>query len=617
MHFRCKDGSFDIPTFIHVVNIIITAQELLVDNSSYPTKEICENSHTYRTLGLGYANLGALLMSWGMPYDSDAARGFAGAVTSLMTSSAYCMSQGLARVLGTFEGYERNEKSMTDVMLMHQRSSMDNRDFCEDKGLRHAQTVADTATSVWTGNLQRSHDGDGYRNAQVTVLAPTGTIGFMMDCDTTGVEPDIALVKYKALAGGGMMKLVNTTVRGALETLEYGEGDIAQIVEYIDENDTIEGCKTLKEEHLPVFDCAFKPMNGERSIHYMAHIKMMAAVQRFLSGAISKTVNMPENATPKQIAEVYMEGWKRGLKAVAIYRENSKRIQPLSVDKDKGEGHEQKINLELDLDVQIPEPAVVDVISKALEDASSYPEVAQALADHTSVIIKQVQAEQRERLPDTRSAINHKFEVQGHEGYLNIGLYDDGRPGEIFITMNKEGSTVRGLMDGIGVALSIGFQYGVPLEVLADKFEHTRFEPAGFTKNKDIPMAKSLLDYIFRWLTMTFPEGRYVGYKQAEVVGLAFGKQAEVVGLAFGNLEGIQHAEIQLGDGTPVEINDGLVTTTQDFSQVQPEEPEVHHGPAEFRNQDDAPVCANCGSITVRNGSCYRCHNCGSSLGCS
>jgi ribonucleoside-diphosphate reductase alpha chain len=576
MKFSGSDH-FDVKSFIHTVNIMITAQEILVDHASYPTRDICQRSHTYRTLGLGYANLGAMLMSMGVPYDSNEGRTIAASITSLMTGSAYNMSQGLAGVLGSFEAYDRNIDSFRRVMQLHLTHALDNRDAASDCGSQVARYVSDTATSVWSGTCQRAKEGKGFRNAQVTVLAPTGTIGFMMDCDTTGVEPDIALVKYKALAGGGMLKLVNKSVEGALKHLKYTDGDIGQIITYIDDNDTIEGCQELRDEDLAVFDCAFKPMNGLRSICYMAHIQMMAAVQPFLSGAISKTVNMPEDSTPTEIAAVFFEGWKSGLKAVAIYRENSKRIQPLSVDKDKGEGREVKASAA---------PAdVVTTLELALEHPDDYPNITKALTDYTQTVIRQVQAEQREKLPDTRSSITHKFEVQGHEGYINVGMYDDGRPGELFVTMNKVGSTVRGMMDGIGIAVSMCFQYGVPLQVLANKFEHTRFEPSGFTKNKDIPMAKSLLDYIFRWLSMSFPGSRYIGYTPQETVGLA-----------VGNIEDIKVAEVVLPDPT--------------------QEPEEHN-PGSFRNQDDAPPCSNCGSITVRNGSCYRCYNCGSSLGCS
>jgi ribonucleoside-diphosphate reductase alpha chain len=583
-------GAFDVQAFTHVVHIMITAQELLVDSASYPTKAIAERSHKYRTLGLGYANLGAMIMSLGMPYDSDDARQLAASITSLMSAVAYKCSQKLARIFGPFDGYQRNASSMLKVLGDHLECAMDTRDACGKLNAPMARIIADAATSIWTNVLSEGHKGHGFRNGQVTVLAPTGTIGFMMDCDTTGVEPDIALVKYKALAGGGMMKIVNQSVCGALKHLGYSDSDIAQILDYIEENDTIEGCNTVNELNLPVFDCAFKPKNGKRSIHYIAHLKMMAAVQPFLSGAISKTVNMPETVTPDEIAEVYMRGWKMGLKAVAIYRENSKRIQPLSADKDKGEGHELKrLAGKHATDDGIDPTMVIDILAKAIEAPDAYPIVAQALIDYTQATIRQVQAEQREKLPNTRASITHKFEVQGHEGYITIGMYDDGRPGEVFITMNKEGSTVRGLMDGLGVALSMCFQYGVPLSVLADKFEHTRFEPAGFTKNPQIPMAKSLLDYIFRWLSLTFPDGLYIAYTPAEVVGMA-----------AGNIEDIKTAELQVGadPAEPGEDKTGIVV-------------------AEFQNQSDAPLCANCGSITVRNGSCYRCHNCGSSLGCS
>jgi ribonucleoside-diphosphate reductase alpha chain len=595
LKFLDDDGVFDTSKFTRVCDVLIVAQEILVDNASYPSEEICRRSHQYRTLGLGYANLGALLMRLGLPYDSDDGRALAGAVTSLMGAVAYRCSQELAAVLGPFERYEANRSPMLRVMGQHLEAAQSNKLASVNARSSMAHDIASTAVDVWTG-VARTKANPGFRNAQVTVLAPTGTIAFLMDCDTTGVEPDIALVKYKALAGGGMLKIVNQSVDAALMHLSYSDVERSDIIQWVDEHDTVEGCNVLKEEHLPVFDCAFKPMNGVRSIHYDAHIRMMAATQPFLSGAISKTVNMPEHATPAEIVAVYQMGWDLGLKAVAIYRENSKRIQPLNVDADKGEGHTPVAENISDTAVSF-----IDMFAKAMEDPELYPAVSQAIADYTQTIIRQVQNERREKLPDTRSAITHKFEVQGHKGYINIGIYDDGRPGEMFITMNKEGSTVRGIMDGLGVAVSVCFQYGVPLSVLSSKFAHTRFEPSGFTKNKQIPIAKSLLDYIFRWMEISFPEGRYVGYSADHATPTAV-------------IDGTsRNGDQAFTVSRTVHVESGSATAIADI--VQPAVAQVDE--ATFQNQEDAPACPNCGSITVRNGACYRCHNCGESLGCS
>ena len=514
MKFMGRDGTFAIDRFRAAVDLFITAQEIIVDRASYPTEQIAMNSHLYRTLGLGYANLGALLMAQGHSYDSDAGRSLAGVITAVMHLQAYCQSARLAEIKGPFEPYRDNEASMLRVIQRHVDAIVGIGPSCPPALRQAAERLGQEALA-----LGRAH---GYRNAQVTVLAPTGTIGFLMDCDTTGIEPDIALVKYKLLAGGGMLKIVNQTVPMALRKLGYTEAQISEIIDYIDENDTIEGAPALKDEHLSVFDCAFKARNGTRSLHYNAHLRMMAAAQPFLSGAISKTVNMPKTATVEEIAETYLEGWKLGLKAVAIYRDGSKRSQPVNSGKDE---------------------------KKKKAEVAGGP--------------------RRRRLPDTRQSITHKFEVAGHEGYLNVGLYPDGAPGEVFITMAKEGSTVGGLMDSFGTAVSICLQYGVPVEALNRKFMHARFEPSGFTKNPDIPIAKSLVDYIFRWLQLTFVEAREPG----------------------------------------------------DVSETQP--PEDAPAPnqrvdRQFEHfMDDAPACDVCGSITVRNGACYKCFNCGNSMGCS
>src|SRR6476659_3164403 len=458
MKFRKADGTFDTDRFQAACRIYFLAQEILVDHASYPTPDIARNSHKFRPLGLGYSNLGSLLMTAGMPYDSHEAYGVCGAVTAMLHGAANLTSSELAEAVGPFDTYETNAEPMLRVMQMH-------RDAVEEIDPACLPYMKDAARKVWDEVLAagRVH---GFRNAQATVLAPTGTISFMMDCDTTGIEPDIALVKYKQLAGGGMLKIVNGTVPAALKKLGYDDPTIQGIIKYIDEHDTIEGAPVLAEEHLTVFDCAFKPKNGSRSIAWQAHVLMMAAAQPFLSGAISKTVNMPRDTTNEDIAKAYFDGWKLGLKALAIYRDGSKESQPLST---STEG------------------------DRAAAAATQKP--------------------RRERLEDTRQSITHKFSVAGHEGYITVGLFPDGRPGELFITMAKEGSTIGGLMDAFGTSVSMSLQYGVPLEDYVRKFSHMRFEPQGYTKNPDIRIAKSLIDYIFRWLGITF----LPGYKEASM----------------------------------------------------------------------------------------------------
>ncbi|HSQ65674.1 MAG TPA: vitamin B12-dependent ribonucleotide reductase, partial [Polyangiaceae bacterium] len=450
MHFRDIDGGFDVEAFRRAVDLTILAQEILVSNAKYPTENIGRNSEAYRPLGLGYANLGALLMASGLPYDSDGGRAAAAAITALMTGEAYAMSARIAERVGPFAGFAANRDPFLGVIRKH-ANQVDRIDpSFGDVG------VLDAARDAWAEALRLGMD-HGYRNAQVTVLAPTGTIGFMMDCDTTGIEPDIALVKYKKLVGGGVLKIVNNTVPLALQRLGYSQETIANVLQYIDEAETIEGAPEIRESHLPVFDCAFKPRNGSRTIHYMGHIRMMGAVQPFLSGAISKTVNMPSDATPQDIEDAYVAAWKLGLKAIAVYRDGCKRSQPLNTGKDK-------------------------------EQAKPAGNDSERLA--------------RRRLPDERRALTHKFSIGGHEGYMTVGMYDDGAPGEVFVTMAKEGSVVSGLMDSFATSISMALQYGVPLKVLCDKFSHTRFEPSGFTGNPEIPIAKSITDYIFRWLSL-------------------------------------------------------------------------------------------------------------------
>jgi ribonucleoside-diphosphate reductase alpha chain len=532
MKFRKENTEFDTESFRRAIQVTVTAMEISVDNSSYPSQAITANSHTYRPLGLGYANLGALLMSRGAAYDSESGRTLAGAITSLMCAEAYKQSARISAIKGPFDGFAVNRSVMLDVMKKHTEKAEQIEKIMVPEDLYDAQLQA------WK-DVQTLGTEHGIRNAQMTVLAPTGTIGFMMDCDTTGVEPDIALVKYKKLSGGGLMKIVNQTVPEALQKLGYDSEQIEHIIAYIDKNDMIEGAPHLKEEHLSVFDCAFKPANGKRCINYMGHIKMMSATQPFLSGAISKTVNMPNNVSADDIQNAYMEAWKLGLKAIAVYRDGCKRTQPLttSLSKDKqqqGSGAGR--------------PA-------------------------------------RRHLPDERESITHKFSIAGHEGYVTVGMFEDHTPGELFITMSKEGSTISGLMDSLATAVSIALQYGVPLKVLVDKFSHARYEPSGFTNNPEIPIAKSVSDYIFRWL------------------GTKFLKENE-------SAKGISGVQISAETAKkPMAI---LNAAAEKAASVMERNEKVV-----FQMQSDAPPCHECGSIMIRNGSCYKCLECGSTSGCS
>ncbi|HCC99825.1 MAG TPA: vitamin B12-dependent ribonucleotide reductase, partial [Planctomycetaceae bacterium] len=542
--FVRPDGIFDVARFRQAARIYITAQEILVDHASYPTPSIAENSHLFRPLGLGYANLGSLLMSMGIPYDSDAGRGICGAMTALLNGEGYRTSSHIASNIGPFASYAENSESMLGVMQMHRDAVEEIDDACPSY-------LKDAARECWDECLASGHE-HGFRNAQATVLAPTGTIAFMMDCDTTGIEPDIALVKYKQLAGGGMMKIVNRTVPEALEMLGYQQTSVDSIVAHIDEHETIEGAEGLKAEHLPVFDCAFTPANGERSISWRGHVGMMAAAQPFLSGAISKTVNMPEDSTVEDVQEAYIEGWRRGLKALAIYRDGSKQSQPLATSREGDRG--------------------------GTSDGSPGP--------------------LRRRLPATRQSLTHKFSVGGHEGYITVGLFEDGTPGELFITMAKEGSTIGGLMDTIGTLTSMSLQYGVPLEALTSKFSHMRFEPSGWTGNQEIPNAKSVVDYIFRWLGIRFQPG-YGEPNTAVPIATESAKSeaaaAEVIS-SIGDIEqSVAETVAAYASGETPAIR------SQQFAQFQV----------------DAPACDSCGAITVRNGNCYLCHNCGNSMGCS
>ncbi|MCK4753109.1 MAG: vitamin B12-dependent ribonucleotide reductase [Planctomycetes bacterium] len=603
MKFRKEDSTFDVAGFKSAVRLFIIAQEILVDNGSYPEASVTINSHMFRPLGLGYANLGSLIMSLALGYDSDQARAMAGAISAIMTGAAYMVSAEMASMKGPFEEFEKNKDAMLNVISMHRKHAYDiPESHCPDY-------LRDAAKDAWDGAFDAGSKV-GFRNAQTTVLAPTGTIGFMMDCDTTGVEPDIALVKYKLLAGGGMLKLVNKTVPMALERLGYSAEDVKSICDYIDENETIEGAEKFNADHDPVFDCAFKPRNGKRFIHYMAHLKMMAAVQPFITGAISKTINMPKESTTEEIAEAYMEGWKMGLKAVAIYRDGSKKLQPVSTKKHKK------------AKTRTTEPV-----------AASRPF--------------------RRRLPDTRNSLTHKFSVAGHEGYLTVGLYEDRQPGEVFITMAKEGSTVGGLMDVIGTCTSMSLQYGVPLITLVDKFRHARFEPSGMTSNKDIPFAKSLIDYIFCWLGCQFIPGyaerntpnRTPVPSANKNVTTAKQLVEKTKSLTEKIAEAKSKVEIKV---TPIRKKKDIVEVKSSAKQpsmlpvnrfsesggqvetlvgssvgdavgpLKTETKTMQQFNAQFEHfQDDAPACDICGSITVRNGTCYKCFNCGNSMGCS
>ena len=531
-----ETGSFDTAAFAAAVRTLITAQEVIVGNASYPTPAIQANSHDFRPLGLGYANLGALLMARGIAYDSEAARHTAAAITALMTGEAYAQSARIARQCGgPFAGYNRNENAFLAVMHKHRNA------LAQVDSARAPADILEAAGRAWEQALEIGTE-HGFRNAQATVLAPTGTIGFMMDCDTTGVEPDISLVKHKHLVGGGNIQLVNSTVPAALERLGYDEEEVAGIVGHIDEHDTIEGAPGLRDEHLAVFDCAFKPKAGERVIHHSGHLKMIAAVQPFISGAISKTVNVPKETSAEEMVQTYVEAWRLGTKAVSVYRDGSKRTQPLNT-------------------------------GRRSEAAAA------ALIDRGPV---------RRKLPHERDSITHKFEIGGHEGYITVGMFDDGRPGEIFLVMAKEGSTISGFADAFALAISYAMQYGVPLQVLVDKFSHVRFEPAGMTKNPEVRMAKSIVDYLFRWLATKFltPEAQFeagVNVPAVETPGagqLKLAVEPTVAGQHAGGTqpEGVQYA---------------------------------------IQNDEDAPPCSVCGAIMIRNGACYKCANCGATSGCA
>jgi ribonucleoside-diphosphate reductase alpha chain len=557
MKFRREDGSFDTAEFEHAVDIVFLAQEIVVGFSSYPTEEITENARRFRQLGLGYANLGALLMSDGLPYDSDAGRNVAAAITALMTGRAYRQSALIATgATGPYEEYEKNREPHNGVMRMHRDASYE----VDPTGIKGE--LLEAAQRAWDEAVELGEE-HGYRNAQATVLAPTGTISFLMDCDTTGIEPDFSLVKFKELVGGGSMTIPNRSVPLALQTLGYGEAEIDQIAAYIKENNTIVGAPGLKDEHLPVFDVAV----GERAISHTGHIDMMAATQPFISGAISKTVNLPQTATVDDIADAYTRGWKGGLKALAIYRDGSKTAQALRTD-----AQDEK---EAEAEVEMAQPV-------------------------------------RKKMPRERESITHKFSIGGHEGYITAGKYEDGTVGEIFLTdIGKEGSTMRGLLNAFATAISLGLQYGVPLETFVQKFSYMRFEPEGMTQNPEIPFAKSLPDYIMRWVASRFIEDTEVleelgimttevrSKKEAETAQLGLGVPTDTAGPANGN----GHSNGGNGDGAPKPAASAMTET-----------PPVR--PAKMQGLELGPACEQCGGMMQRTGSCYTCSSCGNNTGC-
>ncbi len=561
--FQNEQGDFDIEAFRRAVQITTTAMEIIVDNSRYPTAQITQNSFDYRPLGLGYANLGALLMSRGLPYDSVPARAYSAAITAIMCGEAYRQSARIsADATGPFKGYAQNEQPFLRVMRKH-RAAADRIDATVPYDMVAA------AKQAWDEAIALG-ERYGYRNGQVTVLAPTGTIAFLMDCDTTGVEPDIALVKYKRLVGGGMIKIVNQTVPQSLRKLGYDDREVEAIIAFIDKNDTIEGAPGLKDEHLPVFDCAFRSTNGTRSIHYMGHLRMMSAVQPFLSGAISKTVNLPTDCTVEDIEDAYIQAWKLGLKAIAVYRDGCKRTQPLSMNLKQATSN-GRATVEIDpLTVLSPEERLAVEEIRARKHRPAGPPKAI-----------------RNKLADTRASFTHKFSIGGHEGYVTVGLYEDGTPGEIFVRMAKEGSVIAGLMDSFATAVSLSLQHGVPLQLLVDKFKGTRFEPSGFTGNQEIPIATSIMDYLFRWLNLRFPQdGTLVERHPA----------AKLAQLDLPRVPILAKDFIEKGAASPISIE------VKDRAWVQ---------------ETDAPPCHECGTLMVRNGACHKCPNCGSTSGCS
>jgi ribonucleoside-diphosphate reductase alpha chain len=706
LRFVTPAGSFDIPAYRHAISVIITAMEILVDNSGYPTESIARNSHDYRPLGLGYANLGALLMAFGLPYDSEAGRDLAAAMTAIMCGQAYLQSAVIAATCpplnsatpltasvdhqgGACPGYYVNREPFLDVIRMH-RAEVNNigksrAASSEPFRVPQLDSLIDASRECWDMALLYG-ERCGFRNSQVTVLAPTGTIGFMMDCDTTGVEPDLALVKYKKLVGGGMIKIVNNTVPSALFKLGYSSDEVNAIVSYIDATGTIEGAPGIKPEHLGVFDCSFKPSKGTRSIHYMGHIKMMAATQPFLSGAISKTVNLPHEATVEDVAEAYAESWRQGIKAVAIYRDGSKGTQPLNTSMDEKKKEPSPIDAvggrvlsqlalsqaAADADLKALEAHAgdrVEVSAKQLQAVAaafqkSLDEIAAAAAVPVLTPTPSLQAaperatEQdlngppravRHRLQEERASITHKFSIAGHEGYITVGLYPNGQPGEIFIRMAKEGSTVSGLMDAFATSVSLALQHGVQLKVLCEKFAHTRFEPSGWTGNEQIGYAKSLMDYIFRWLNLRFLSGEqltlFAGFARqapqlaaspsltpetdAEEEVAAATTQQQIARLAEEVVKRLNQVQVSTtgapggataGGGIAPEVQPKQTQTAHPTQAPTMQDRGLYHAADAMRgmyDMGDAPSCNVCGAIMVRNGSCYRCMSCGSTSGCS
>ncbi len=702
LKFVNGSGAFDIQAYRHAVSVMVTAMDILVDNSGYPTEAIAKNSHDYRPLGLGYANLGALLMACGLPYDSDAGRDYAGCLTAIMCGQAYlqssiiaatCPPLGSATTLtaqvdrqgGACPGYYVNREPFLDVIRMHRaevnkigKSKTSSEPFVAPQ----LDSMIEASRECWDMALIYG-ERYGYRNSQTTVLAPTGTIGFMMDCDTTGIEPDLALVKYKKLVGGGMIKIVNQTVPSALFKLGYKDDEVNAIVSYIDATGTIEGAPGIKPEHLSVFDCSFKPSKGTRSIHYMGHIKMMAAAQPFLSGAISKTVNLPHEATVEQIAEAYTESWRQGLKAVAVYRDGSKGVQPLNTSQDVKKAEPTALDAAggrvlaalagggevSEADVKTLEGKISDKLEvsakqvyaaaqafQATLDALASSEVRAAAARAVPVTpiapiapppvgnqdLNAPPKAVRHRLPEERASVTHKFSIAGHEGYITVGLYPTGQPGEIFIKMAKEGSTVSGLMDAFATSISLALQHGVPLKVLCEKFAHTRFEPSGWTGNEQIGYAKSLMDYIFRWLQLRFLSGTqltlFAGLAPeapqlpAPPSLLPETDMASEFGESTTGVSG--PALTKLVEDIARRLNQVNASATGPVPEVRVSEAPANpkaNGPKladrglyhasdamrEMYDMGDAPSCGTCGAIMVRNGSCYRCMSCGSTSGCS
>jgi ribonucleoside-diphosphate reductase alpha chain len=583
MKFRRPDGTLDVASFEHTVDVMLLAQEIIVGPSSYPTEEIGENARAFRQLGLGYANLGAYLMSNGMPYDSDHGRGAAAAITALMTGRAYRRSAEIAGALGPYERYEENREPHNNVMRMHRDASHAIPDAaCVDGELLAA------ARRSWDEAVELG-EHHGYRNAQATVLAPTGTISFLMDCDTTGVEPDFSLVKFKELVGGGQMTIVNKTVPLALQTLGYSEQQVEQIEAHLAEHGTIVGAPGLHEEHMPVFDVAV----GERAISHMGHLQMMGAVQPFISGAISKTVNLPQEATVEDIADAYTQAWRLGVKALAIYRDGSKTAQALRTDAQQG----------------VQEPVDVDAL---LEQAR-----------------QEVRAEvgpRRKRMPVERQSITHKFSIAGHEGYITAGMYEDGSVGEIFLTdIGKEGSTLRGMMNSFATAISIALQYGVPLETLVQKFSYMRFEPEGITGNTEIPFAKSMPDYIMRWLA-----SRFLDTDAQEELGILTPAvrarkiaQETLQSMGSSDTAGPASSETTTpGNGNGGNGHSGSAGAAPQASAAgsKPAAASLTDSPpvvpARLQGLDLGPACSQCGGMMQRTGSCYTCSSCGNNTGC-